>query len=104
MKKLLLAGLLSVGVACACDTYKCNQFMNSLQDFTELHNAKEIKADIFKEKIESAKKAYEISKRICYEFEVLSVNEIVSLQTKYHVSNLNDEMTKLCKDVDLGGV
>lgn len=99
MKKLLLAGLLSVGVACACDTRNCKDFIEAMHDFVELHNVKEIKADVFKEKIESADKAYEISNRVCEVFRYLDVNEIVSLQTKNpHFANLNDEMTRLCKN------
>lgn len=98
MKKLILAGLLSVGVACACDTTMCEYFIEAMHDFVELHNVKEVKADVFKEKIESADKAYEISNRICHIFRDLNVNEIVSLQTKNpNFANLNDEMSKLCK-------
>ena len=33
MKKLLLAGLLSVGVACACDTKECKKFIAEFQNF-----------------------------------------------------------------------
>lgn len=33
MKKLILAGLLSVGVASACDTENCKKFMTEFQSF-----------------------------------------------------------------------
>lgn len=38
--------------------FNCKSFIEALHDFVELHNVKEIKADLFREKIESAKKAY----------------------------------------------
>ncbi|MCI5787007.1 hypothetical protein [Helicobacter trogontum] len=95
MKKLILASLLSVGVACACDTFECERFVESMHDFVELHNLKEINADVFKEKIDAATEAYNISKRICETFLNLNVNEIVSLQTKNpHFANLNDDWNK----------
>ena len=33
MKKLILTGLLSVGVACACDTKECKKFIAEFQHF-----------------------------------------------------------------------
>lgn len=36
MKKLILAGLLSVGVACACDTKECKKFITEFQSFKKV--------------------------------------------------------------------
>lgn len=97
MKKLILAGLLSVGVACACDTSNCEAFLKSAEAFKKIQNIKTLDKKSIEKSLEKTSNIIGITDFFCSSYGVLSVNEIVSLQTKNpQFANINDDMGEQC--------
>lgn len=103
MKKLILAGLLSVGVACACDTENCQAFIQASNDFKKVYNIKKLDRQNIKDSLEKSAMVMGVTDSFCNSYAGLSVNEIVSLQTKNpQFANINDDMSEQCKDWHTG--
>ena len=97
MKKLILAGLLSVGVACACDTSNCKMFLKSAEAFKKIQNIKTLDNKSIEKSLEKTSNIIGITDFFCSSYILLSVNEVVSLQTKNpQFANINDDMGEQC--------